>query len=633
MSVDLSPVGGAAAQFFDNNGNPLSGGKLFTYAAGTTTPQVTYTTSTGNVAHTNPIILDSAGRIPGNQIWVDTVINYKFTLENSAGAVVWTVDNILGGGTIAGVDFSTGLVTATGTTTARSLADHFANVTHASDFSNLVDYSVYTTDGEWSAAILAAINRAIDESTTFKNGHVVLPPGDLYIDADALFSSFTGASQFGLLVSGSGRRGTRLILVSDAGSRWFYDNGASNPKLGYVLFQHLGFQATAKANGNGFRLTSELANLHEQNFAFHDCEFRNLNVVFATEGTGITSECRWYTSKFHTINTVMVLNNEQTVNLEFHGCDAEVVASHFITVGVGGGGGVDWFGGSIISDGAATSTQWLINATGSSFLTGGNRDFNFYGVRTELRSVNAGLVRCTELAGRLDVHFYSCNFANVAGGNRTVVDVGANKTVTFHGCDIPSTFLYRLELASGSIGAVDHSGLVRFESCALPINVSDKITLSSSYGRAIGRNCTVQVTGSTNYAADFDYNWENSEQGGAGAQKKVATIHMAARAWPVSTTERTVVLPAGAMIMNLYILRPVGGSGSVAYQLRVGNGDKSVTYGTSTLGVETNVHSIEVLNLKRQVGTTTNERTVRLWADPPGSNAVAGGGYAIVEYI
>ena len=31
MSVFLSPVGGAGAQFFDNNGNPLSGGKLYTY--------------------------------------------------------------------------------------------------------------------------------------------------------------------------------------------------------------------------------------------------------------------------------------------------------------------------------------------------------------------------------------------------------------------------------------------------------------------------------------------------------------------------------------------------------------------------------------------------------------------------
>ena len=63
MAVFLSPVGGAAAQFFTNTGAVLTGGKLFSYAAGTTTPLATYTTSTGNVARTNPIVLDAAGRV------------------------------------------------------------------------------------------------------------------------------------------------------------------------------------------------------------------------------------------------------------------------------------------------------------------------------------------------------------------------------------------------------------------------------------------------------------------------------------------------------------------------------------------------------------------------------------------
>ena len=38
MAVFLSPVGGVAAQFFTNTGAVLTGGKLYTYAAGTTTP-------------------------------------------------------------------------------------------------------------------------------------------------------------------------------------------------------------------------------------------------------------------------------------------------------------------------------------------------------------------------------------------------------------------------------------------------------------------------------------------------------------------------------------------------------------------------------------------------------------------
>jgi hypothetical protein len=50
MSTNLSSV--PKLQFFDANGNPLVGGKLFTYAAGTTTPLATYTDSTGLTPNT-----------------------------------------------------------------------------------------------------------------------------------------------------------------------------------------------------------------------------------------------------------------------------------------------------------------------------------------------------------------------------------------------------------------------------------------------------------------------------------------------------------------------------------------------------------------------------------------------------
>ena len=79
MAVNLSPVGGVAAQFFDNSGNPLTGGKLYTYTAGTTTPAVTYTSSNGVTAHTNPIVLDAAGRVPNSgEVWLTDGLQYKF---------------------------------------------------------------------------------------------------------------------------------------------------------------------------------------------------------------------------------------------------------------------------------------------------------------------------------------------------------------------------------------------------------------------------------------------------------------------------------------------------------------------------------------------------------------------------
>lgn len=97
MLVFLSPIGGAGWQFFTNSGVPLSGGKLYSYAAGTTTPQVTYTSSTGVTAHTNPIILDSAGRVPGGEIWL-SASPYKFVLNTSTNVLIATYDNISGVG-------------------------------------------------------------------------------------------------------------------------------------------------------------------------------------------------------------------------------------------------------------------------------------------------------------------------------------------------------------------------------------------------------------------------------------------------------------------------------------------------------------------------------------------------------
>jgi hypothetical protein len=97
MAVYLSPVGGVAAQFFTNNGVILSGGKLYTYAAGTTTPQATYTSSSGSTYHTNPIILDSSGRVPSGEIWLSTS-PYKFVLNTSADVLIATYDNIYGMG-------------------------------------------------------------------------------------------------------------------------------------------------------------------------------------------------------------------------------------------------------------------------------------------------------------------------------------------------------------------------------------------------------------------------------------------------------------------------------------------------------------------------------------------------------
>lgn len=96
MAVFLSPVGGAAAQFFDNDGVPLAGGLIYTYTAGTSTPAATYTTSSGLIQHSNPIILDAAGRVPTGEIWLSDALAYKFVIQDVNNVLIATYDNING---------------------------------------------------------------------------------------------------------------------------------------------------------------------------------------------------------------------------------------------------------------------------------------------------------------------------------------------------------------------------------------------------------------------------------------------------------------------------------------------------------------------------------------------------------
>jgi microcystin-dependent protein len=91
-TVNLSSFAGAGSQFFDNSGVPLAGGLIYSYLAGTTTPLVTYTSSTGLTAHPNPIVLDSAGRI--NEVWVAEGTNCKFVLKTSTNVLIGTYDSL-----------------------------------------------------------------------------------------------------------------------------------------------------------------------------------------------------------------------------------------------------------------------------------------------------------------------------------------------------------------------------------------------------------------------------------------------------------------------------------------------------------------------------------------------------------
>jgi hypothetical protein len=95
VSYFLAPIADCRAQFFDAQGRVLNGGFLYSYAATSTTPQNTYTDSTGGTANQNPIQLNSDGRTPSG-VYLTSGLSYKFVLKDSAGNTLWTQDVVAG---------------------------------------------------------------------------------------------------------------------------------------------------------------------------------------------------------------------------------------------------------------------------------------------------------------------------------------------------------------------------------------------------------------------------------------------------------------------------------------------------------------------------------------------------------
>lgn len=94
MSALLGPV--LIQRFFDANGIPLVGGKLWCYAAGSTVPAATWTDDTGTVNNSNPIILDANGQC---SFWLGNGF-FKFILMDANDVIQWTRDRVSVGPTV-----------------------------------------------------------------------------------------------------------------------------------------------------------------------------------------------------------------------------------------------------------------------------------------------------------------------------------------------------------------------------------------------------------------------------------------------------------------------------------------------------------------------------------------------------
>jgi hypothetical protein len=178
----------------------LTGGKIYTYLAGTSTPVVAYTTSAGNVAWTNPIVLDAAGRVSGSgEIWLTANVIYKFVLKDSNDVLIGTYDNVYGISDVTlPISSSSIIYTPAGTgAVATTVQAKLRESVSVKDFGAVGDGVTDDT---------VAIQAAIDSVFNTGGGTVYLPTGTYLVSS--IVKNWIGAVT--VRIAGAGKRATKI---------------------------------------------------------------------------------------------------------------------------------------------------------------------------------------------------------------------------------------------------------------------------------------------------------------------------------------------------------------------------------------------------------------------------------------
>ena len=320
MTTQLAPT--PVFKAFDNNGSPLANGLLYSYIAGTTTPQATYTDSTGGTPNTNPVVLNARGEA---NVWLNPTQGYKLVLTDSLGNQVWSVDGIIGS-----ININQSLIPAADNTyslgsPAAAWAQLYLGANHTPVLNNGVigywpqtaaelaagvtpatysyqpgDLRRYGGDPTGVADSTTALSNAIAQCAQATGAPVIIPSGTF------MFAGTTIALASNVHIIGAGSSSV-LNFESTANNDFISGNGIANASVRGLKINIV----NAQAGGNYIGAVAFHANC--TNCSVSDCE------ITGVTSTGVlldgSSYCHVARNYFHGFNYGTGVNDSSDIHL------------------------------------------------------------------------------------------------------------------------------------------------------------------------------------------------------------------------------------------------------------------------------------------------------------------------------
>jgi hypothetical protein len=537
-----------------------------------------------------------------------------------------------------------------------------------------------TDDGP---AIIAAINAAIDSTKTIYNRAVYFPEGVYRVTTSGVLSSFTATLQVGALFYGDGKQSS-IIMVDPPSTTdvWVYDNDTAD-KLQQVTFRDLGFLGKNATTGTpensagvyadinqyakGFKINNSNASLHEGRFHFDDCWFGLLETAVQFSGAGVGSgglsdECSFVACQFNQIRgPVLVYNNNQAIANNFVHCVFSRTYSDVIYLTGFGGGPSTFTGCSFImtpDSATAPALSYIINTdqTGSGH---SNTPFMFNGGVAECRGTYGAIMKGTG-TGTMAAVFNGFRFLNDSAADKVVVTLNDKKNLKFNDCVFFNNTPAAHQLFQVGGTGVGNNGGIKFRDCFYPEertagttvvkDLSDVCSITTNYGliEALGTRGGNATTG----AGIPGINSQDFSLGASTslwllghtdpainlksiACKKSSLFPEISASVSESARESTVRLPKNAVIKNIYAVKNALGYTSAVtdFVMQVTNNNKTTVHAASTSARRDLLHSAIGENLFYSVGTTENERIIRLSCTGTGTDLTdQSAGFWIIEY-